>query len=140
MRSLRKLVPATAAVLAVLAFPGGSALAASSTESVQGTALSTISLSAGTGATFLTNFNPGGTATASGALTAVDTNPSWTLAVKDSATTDPGHMGAGATGCTGSDAFLTNPLKVSVTSPLGGVTSAGSVAISGADQTVASAT
>ena len=106
---------------------------------VQGTALALISISNGTGATFATNFTPGGTATASGALIATDTSPSWTLTVKDAATPSPGHMTAAASGCAGSDSSLTNALKVQVTSALPGVTSAGAVSISGTDQTAASA-
>ena len=47
---------------------------------------------------------------------------------------------AAAVGCSGSDSSLANPLSVRVSSPLGGVTSAGAVSISGTDTTVASAT
>jgi len=121
----------------VTATPG---LAAVGTELVQGTTLASLSLSAGTGASFSTGFTTGGTATSSGALTATDTSLSWTLQVKDTASSNPGHMAAAASGCSGSDASLANPLSVQVTSPLGGVTSAGSVSISGTNQTVASAT
>lgn len=127
-------VVATAAV-AVFAAPAGAA-----TEVVSGTTTGTLALANGTGATFLTNFTPGGTATASGSLTATDTSPSWTLSVKDAAATNAGHMAAAASGCTGSDASLTNALQTHVTSALGGVTSAGPVSISGTNQTVASAT
>jgi hypothetical protein len=107
---------------------------------LRGTAVATISLSNGTGAALTTNFNPGGTATASGALTATDTSPSWTLSVKDAAASNPGHMAAGAVGCGGSAPSLTNALQVQVTSALPGAVSAGTISITGTDQTVASAT
>jgi len=119
------------------------ALAASAGESVAGTTLSSISLTAGTGAAFTTNFTPSQTApaTATGVLTATDTAPGWTLQVKDSATLNAGKMAAAGTGCTGSDANLASPLSVSVTSALGGVTPAASpVSLSGTNQSVASAT
>jgi len=48
-------------------------------------------------------------------------------------------MIASAGGCSGSDHKLTNPLQVSVTSPLGGVTSAGAITLGSSNQTVASA-
>jgi hypothetical protein len=117
-----------------------SAMAASSGESVSGTTLSALSLTAGTGAVFATNFSPGNTAAATGALTATDTNASWTLQVQDTASSNAGKMKAAATGCTGSDANLANALQTKVTSLLGGVTSNGFVSISGTNQTVASAT
>jgi hypothetical protein len=97
-----------------------------------------IVLSAGPGAA-LSPFQVGRTATASGSLTATDTSGSWTLTVKDTGT-GGGKMIAAATGCTGSDATLANPLQVSVTSGLSGATSAGTISLSGADQTVLSAT
>jgi len=128
-----------AAMLFSMAAFTGSAFAASAGESVSGTTLSELSLTAGTGALFTTNFSPGNTATSTGALTATDTNSSWTLQVQDTAASNAGKMKAGATGCTGSDAALANPLDVKITSPLGTVTSAGYVAISGSNQTVASA-
>jgi hypothetical protein len=128
------------AVFAGFAFAAPSALAVSVGESVSGTTLSALSLTAGTGAVFATNFSPGNTATGAGALTATSTNTSWTLQVKDGASSNAGKLAAAATGCTGSDANLANPLQISVTSPLGGVTSAGTVSISGTNQTVASAT
>src|SRR5437763_283278 len=123
-----------ATILAVaLGVSAAPALAVSGTEQVTGTTLATLSLSAGTGGVFTTNFNPGGTATATGAETATDTSPSWTLTVKDAAASNAGHMAAGATGCSGSDGSLANALSVSVTSALRGVTSAGGVSISGTD-------
>jgi hypothetical protein len=118
----------------------GPAYAVSTTEGVSGTALSTLALAAGTGANFASSFAPGYNPTATGALTAVDTNPGWTLKVQDTASGHPGHMTAASTGCAGSDAYLTNPLDVTVTSLLGGVLSAGQVPISGTATTVASAT
>ncbi len=50
-----------------------------------------------------------------------------------------GRMVAGATGCTGGDSKLKNPLQVSVTSALSGVSSAGQIALGSTNQTVASA-
>ncbi len=138
--NVRKRVVAVLSVLAGTAIFAGSASAASVGENVTGTTLSELSITAGTGALFTTNFSPGNTATATGALTATDTNSSWTLQVQDTAASNAGKMKAAATGCTGSDAALANPLAVDVTSPLGAVTSAGSVSISGTNQTVASAT
>jgi hypothetical protein len=101
-------------------------------------AVSLISLSAGSGATF-TTFSPGQTATATGALTATDTNASWTLQVQDNGA-GAGYMVAGATGCAGSDSQLSNALQVTVSSSLGGVVSAGQRAIGATPVTVASAT
>ncbi|HEX3693462.1 MAG TPA: hypothetical protein VHU13_08970 [Solirubrobacteraceae bacterium] len=117
----------------------GPAAAASTTQPLTGTALETIAI-VGAPATFTTNFQAGSTATTAGVLTATDTNNSWSLTVSDAATGTPGHMVAATLGCSGSEAKLQNPLSVSVTSPLSGVTSAGAVSISGSPQTVASAT
>ena len=139
MLSKRHFTIGCVVALAAVAAEAAPALAASSGENVSGTTLSELSLTAGTGALFTTNFSPGNTATATGALTATDTNSSWTLQVQDTASSNAGKMKAAATGCTGSSAAIANPLAVNVTSPLGGVTSAGSVSISGTNQTVASA-
>ena len=67
----------------------------------------------------LTPFQPGQTATGSGALTAISLL-AWTLTVED-AGTGAGHMVKAASGCVGSDAQLTNALTVAVT--ISGVTS-----------------
>jgi hypothetical protein len=48
-------------------------------------------------------------------------------------------MVASASGCSGSDHKLTDPLQVSVSSSLGGVTSAGTITLRASNQTVASA-
>jgi hypothetical protein len=64
---------------------------------------------------------------------------SWTLQAKD-AGTGAGKMVAGATGCTGSDTTLANPLQISVTSSATGFHSAGAITLSGTNQTVASST
>lgn len=97
-----------------------------------------ISLTPGT-VSALTPFGPGRTATASGSLTATDTSTSWTLQAQDTGT-GAGSMVASATGCTGSDPQLANPLQVSVTSTLGGVNSAGTTSLGAGNQTVASST
>jgi hypothetical protein len=117
----------------------GSTLAAVALGAGAAPASALISLAAGTGAGFTTNFTPGATASATGTLTATDTSPSWTLQVQDNGA-GAGHMVASASGCAGSDPQLANRLKVTVTSPLGGVVSAGSQSIGATPVTVASAT
>jgi hypothetical protein len=97
-----------------------------------------ILLSAGPGSA-LSPFQVGKTATGTGSLTATDTSGSWTLTAKDQGS-GAGKMVASAAGCSGSDATLANPLAVSVTSGLAGVTSAGTISLSSSDQQVASAT
>src|SRR5437588_8997038 len=90
------------AAMGVLASPAG-ATTVTAGESVTGTTLSSLSLTAGTGAILdATHFAPGNTATGTGALTAVDTSPSWTLQVKDNASSNAGKLAAAALGCTGS--------------------------------------
>jgi hypothetical protein len=128
---------ATISLLAIDACP---ATAASATQAVSGTSLGVLAIAATPATTFTTGFQAGSTATTTGLLTVTDTNPSWSLTVNDAATGDPGHMAAGTLGCSGSESSLQNPLSVGVTSLLGGVSSAGPVNISGAPQTVASAT
>jgi hypothetical protein len=126
------------AAMGALASP---ALAVNAGEPVAGTTLSSLSLTAGAGAVLNpTQFAPGNTATGTGALIAVDTNPAWHLQVEDQAATNPGKMAAatGAT-CAGSDANLANPLQVSVTSALPGVVPDPAVSLSGSNQEVASA-
>jgi hypothetical protein len=119
---VKVVIPAGAAI-SLIAAPPASAL---------------ISLTAGT-VSPLSPFGPAKTATASGTLVATDTNTSWTLQAQDTGT-GAGKMVAAATGCTGSDARLTNAIGVSVTSTLSGVTSAGTIALSASNQTVASST
>ena len=97
-----------------------------------------ILLSAGSGSV-LSPFGANKTATGSGSVTATDSNPSWTLQAQDQGT-GAGKLVAGTTGCAGSDATLANPLQLSVTSPLGGVTPAAAIALSATNQTVATAT
>ncbi|MEA2271305.1 MAG: hypothetical protein QOI98_13 [Solirubrobacteraceae bacterium] len=97
------------------------------------TPASALSLTIGTSASFA-NFRPGQTATGAGSLIATALPP-WTLTVADLGP-GAGHMVKAATGCTGSDAQLTNALTVTVTGS--GFTSAGSKAISGTATTVAS--
>jgi hypothetical protein len=86
----------------------------------------------------LSNFQPGQTATGSGALTVTDDNPAWTLQAEDQGT-GAGKMVAAPSGCSGSDPMLANPLQLSVTSQLAGVTSSPAIALSSSNQTVASA-
>ena len=116
-RLLLRAAIAVSAVAATSVF-ASSALAISAGEPVTGTALSSLSLTAGTGAAFTTNFSPGNTAS-----------------------TNAGKMQAlGGPTCSGSDSVLSNALSVSVSSPLGGVTSNSPVSLSGTNQQVASAT
>src|SRR5258708_7061392 len=129
-----------AILVAVMAVLPGAVGAASTTQLVSGTALGTLAIASGGPAAFTTGFQARSTPPTTGTLIATDTNPSWSLTVEDTATGSPGHMVAAVAGCSGSEAVLQNPLSVSVTSPLGGVTSAGAVSVSGAPQTVASAT
>lgn len=84
----------------------------------------------------LAPFEPDKTASGMGSLTATDDSPSWTLQAQDQGS-GAGKMVAGATGCAGSEPVLADPLQVSVTSPLSGVTSAGTISLSANNQTVA---
>jgi hypothetical protein len=86
----------------------------------------------------LSNFEPGQTATGSGALTVTDDNPSWTLQAQDQGT-GAGKMAAAASGCSGSDPLMANPLQLSVSSQLAGVSSAPAITLGSSNQTVASA-
>jgi hypothetical protein len=125
--------------IAALTLGPATAQAASGNQAVSGTSLGVLAILA-TPTTFTTGFQAGSTATTTGLLTLTDTNPSWSLSVSDSAAGTPGHMVAAASGCSGSEPSLQNPLTVDVTSLLGGATSAGPVSISGSPQTVNSAT
>ena len=87
----------------------------------------------------LAPFAPGKTATGTGSVTATDDTPSWTLQDQDHGS-GGGKRLAAATGCARSDAILANPLQVSVTSPLPGVTSAGQISLGSANKTVATGT
>jgi hypothetical protein len=118
------------------AFAAPAMAAATAGEAVSGTTLSTLTLAA-TGAVFTTNFNPGGTALTTGALTATDTSGTWTLQAEDLASSNAGKMQSSGGTCTGSDAVLTNALTISITSPLGGVTPSSAITLSGSNQTVA---
>src|SRR5260370_26260743 len=105
---------AVAVLIAVVAMGvvASPALAISTGETITGTTLSSLSLTAGSGAILdPTHFAPGNTATGTGALVTVDTSPSWTLQVKDTAASNAGKLAAAALGCTGSDSHLTNPLQ-----------------------------
>src|SRR5260370_37371097 len=108
---------ASASALALLASP---AMALTAGEPVTGTTLSSLSLTAGTGAVFATSFAPGNTATSTGALTATDTNNSWTLQVADTTSTSNNGKMHAATGltCTNSDPVLANALKVNLGAPV----------------------
>jgi hypothetical protein len=88
-------------------------------------------------ASALAPFEPAANATATGSLTATDSNLAWTLQAEDQGS-GAGKMVASASGCPGSDATLANPLQLSVSSTLSGVNGAGTISLSGANQTVAS--
>lgn len=126
----------TLAALGIFATP---AMATSTTDTVTGTVQSDLAIAVSTPATaFATNFQPGGTATSSGALTVTDTSATPTLTAVDStSTSNNGHMQAAATGCTGSEAFLANPLKVGIVSATG--LTGSTISLSGTPQTVATA-
>jgi hypothetical protein len=130
-------VLATIGALGAMASP---ALAVNVGENVAGTTASSLSLTAGAAAVLdPTHFQPGDTATGVGALTAVDTSPNWTLQVADGAANNAGKLQATGPLCTGSDAVLTNPLQVSVSSVLPGVSSLAPVSLSGTPASVATA-
>src|SRR5947209_19436339 len=76
----------------VTATPG---LAAVGTELVQGTTLASLSLSAGTVASFFTRFTPGKPASSRGRLTATDTRRTWTLQLSATAPSHRAHTAAG---------------------------------------------
>jgi hypothetical protein len=141
-RLATRLAVTSSVIATAMALAAGSepAVAATATQQVSGTALGILAIASVTPATFTTGFQAGSTATATGSLLTTDTSPSWTLSVEDTATGTPGHMVAGTTGCSGSASSLQDPLAVTVTSVLGGSTSAGAVSISGTNQTVSSAT
>jgi hypothetical protein len=130
----RALLRATAAVtavagVAVFAAPAGAANTAG--QLVTGTVTGTLTLTAGTPSAF-TSFTQGGSYasnTAVGALTAVDTSPTWALSVQDNG--NDGHLQATGGACSGSATELGNPLKVTVTNPLGAVHSDGLVTVPG---------
>lgn len=87
----------------------------------------------------LSGLKPGGTSTGTGTLTATDTSGTWTLQAMDGGS-GAGQMVAAATGCTGSATQLANPLNLSISGLVSGATAAGTIALSGSNQTVASST
>ncbi len=118
-----------------------SADAATSTanQAVTGATIASLSIAIPTPAV-LTNVTPGSTATGTGAITLVSTG-TWTLGVADSSSASTtGHPVAGSTGCTGSEAYLRNPLSVLAAGTLGTVNASGTVALTGASQTIATGT
>lgn len=123
----------------VVALGASAAPAMAADQIVTGTTQGLLALTPGTAPLFTTNFQPSGTATANGTLTATNTAAISTLTVIDSTVTTPGKMDAavGAT-CTGSDTSLTTALTTGVTGT--GVATAGVKSISSTSQTVASAT
>ncbi|MFL5843590.1 MAG: hypothetical protein ACJ762_02780 [Solirubrobacteraceae bacterium] len=136
---LRSLI-VVAGTTAAFAAAAPSSMAAGVDLSVSGTTLGSLALTVSTPAVFATNFSPGNTASASGIVLATSTSPSWTLTAED-AGTGAGKMIAGAGACTGSDATLTNALKLTVNgAALTGSQSAGQKTLSATPQTVAQAT
>ena len=101
---------------ALAAFPAG---ASALNQTVTGTSLSNIALSAPVTATFGTSLSGGATATSTaGSVSVVDTNASWTLAANDAtATTGDGHLKAAASGCTGSESELAQAVKLQAGTP-----------------------
>jgi hypothetical protein len=136
----RSLAVAGIAIAAVLA-PVSPALALD--QVVSGTTGTSLALSVPTPAVFATNFAPGNTATSTGGtLTAVSTNPSWTLSAKDGAASGAnGKMDAAAIGCATSPSELASALSLDTVPavPNGSITSV-TRSLTGSNQTVASAT
>jgi hypothetical protein len=87
----------------------------------------------------LSSLSDGSTATGSGTLLITDSSGSWTLQAEDQGA-GAGHMTAAVIGCSGSDAELIDPLKVSVSSSVTGVTDEPAISLSGTNQTLATAT
>jgi hypothetical protein len=138
-RALIGTVTASLAV-AALGLAASPALAGNSgPATVDGTVQSNISLAVSSPAAFTTGFQPNSVAQTTGAIVATSTSASPALTVVDStSSTNPGQMHLlTSTGCTGSEAVLANPLMISVAGS--GVTSAGSVPLSGTSATVATA-
>jgi hypothetical protein len=123
-------------ILAALAHAPGAAVAATATQTVTGTTLEVIAITATPVAALSSNFVPGATATATGTLTLTDTNAIWALTVHDAAVAHPGHLTAAVAGCEGSASNLLEPLTVNVTTGVSGVTPGGTVSVSGSPQTV----
>lgn len=87
----------------------------------------------------LSNLATGSTATGSATLTASDGSGSWTLQAQDLGS-GAGDMVASTSGCTGSPPQLANPLQISVSTSLSGVTVAPPISLSATAQTLGSAT
>ncbi len=142
MRPLKRLAALSAvsgAALLVGPVAGASAL----DQTVTGVVAGTIALSVPTPAVFGSVFAPGATVSSTGGtVTALSTYPNWTL--KAAETGGDGKLGrASATSpCDTTAAVLTNAASLTVAPAIvtAGITSAGAVALSGTDQTVASAT
>jgi hypothetical protein len=143
MKTSRQRCLIALAAAGILALGAGStadaAEATSAAQSVSAATLGTLSLSVPT-PVVMSGLQPGSTATGTGALVVLSTKSNWSMTVQDTATTAPGHMLAASTGCSGSAASLASPLTIQVSSLLGGVTSAGPVALSGTAQSAATAT
>lgn len=138
-QSLRR-APVLAAVVAALAVAApASAGAATANQLVSGTTGGLLALTGGAAIATGVTLTPGATTMTSGVLSLGITLSRWTLTVQDNATGSRGHMVAAASGCTGGEASLTNPLSVSIGGLLG-VTPGPPVSISGAAQQVASGT
>ena len=113
----RALIAATAVAGALTAFPAG---ASALNQTVTGTSLSNIALSAPVTATFGTSLSGGTTANSTaGSVSVVDSNASWTLSANDAtATTGDGHLKAAASGCTGSESELSNAVQLQAGTPV----------------------
>ena len=95
-------------------------------------------MTVGTGAP-LSSFELGQASTGSGTLsvTATAGTTGWTLQAQDGS--GDGSMVAAPTGCAGSDATLSDPIQLAVSSSTTGVVSTGTIALSSSAQTVATA-
>lgn len=138
---LRSLVFA-GAVAAALSSPAGAMAATDTlTQTTTGVAASEIALSVPVAAVFGTVFKPGANVSSTGGtVTAVSTNPNWTLSAAESG--GDGKMSKSATpACTNSAADLANAASIAVVPAVANAAIASTTrTLSGTPQVVASAT
>jgi len=117
---LRLAAAGTVAGVAALAAPSIAA-AATSTSAVTGVAASNLSVGITTAAAFGTTLSAGAAPTTSAVLAITDSSSTPTLDINDttSTTANAGYLQAAATGCTGSESKLANPLNVTSVSGTG---------------------
>jgi hypothetical protein len=137
---LRSLVVAGSALAALAAAPAAQADVL--TQTVTGAAADSIALSVPVAAVFGTAFTPGTTVhTTAGAVTAVSTNPSWTLNAKEAS--GDGKMSRTITTgvCANSTDILTNAPTLTVTPVIANASITSTAqSLTGSDKLVAAAT